>query len=235
MLLLPDIDIILVNEAHKISIQDPFTLNGELITKICIETDEPEYANVTDGLGATLRSFIIRSPQKWITFTNKEDFCLKIEYERLAYGFQYEMRNFIREHGRDATRIGDNTRRYIFNDLKDFKIDDYIALICKQCENILHSRTELDRNTGDYYRECYDRLRIQNRLRDDSRIISTNAILDTLISSVSAATESISTLSSRISDLDTPSDISSYCTISINDDDSSGAISYTDSAPQRVF
>lgn len=116
MILLPNITI----DRNTLSIQEPFTLNGSLITDIDIYGSMSPFEDIR---GSTI-------------IKNEQGFCIELRLNELNYFFCSEMRNFYIDHGWYACVEG---RRDI-TDWRGYNFDTYINEIKQQCNKIQDAR-----------------------------------------------------------------------------------------------
>ena len=111
MILLPNIELGINGQIHLLSIQEPFTLDGYLITEFDI-LDEMEFSYQTIS-------------SKRIEIRNENGFCVQLRYDELEYRFDSEMYYFRNRYGIHACVEG---RRDI-GDWSDYDFDKYIREI----------------------------------------------------------------------------------------------------------
>ena len=137
MILLPDITL----GRDKLSIQEPFTLNGSLIIHFdIIDSDYFSYQAV---------------PSRTIEIKNEDDYCIQLKTEILHNYFDREMDCFLSRHGYDVYVEG----RYDIHDWSRYDFNTYINEISRQCSRI-HTY---------YYSYNCDNLYYINVLREDLR------------------------------------------------------------------
>lgn len=113
MILLPDIEFIIEGQRHVLSIQDPYTLDGYLITNI---EDRASYVINFSG----------------IRIENENNYNVVLGLEEINYYFRREMDHFISRYGSDAHVEG---RINIF-DWRNYTFNRYLNEIKEQCDNI---------------------------------------------------------------------------------------------------
>ena len=109
MILLPDI---IINGRDTLSVQDPYTLNGYIVTDIS--------------------EIIYDFNGRHIKIYNEDGYAIKINYEELMYRFQRRMHDFIIMHGSHTQVHG---RRDVY-DWNEYSIDNYYEEIKRQCDRI---------------------------------------------------------------------------------------------------
>lgn len=136
MILLPDIRL----RSDRLSIQEPFTLNGRLITDIDIVEEMSCY----------------NAPFGRIKIKNENNYNVELIFDELNYYFDREMNYFINRYGSYACVEG---RRDVPN-WSDYSFNTYINEIKLQCNKIRDSL---------YYSYNHDNSRYLNALKSDLR------------------------------------------------------------------
>lgn len=155
MILLPDIRL-----GSKLSIQDPFTLNGYLIVDIDILGLEMSYNTVPSGR---------------VIIKNENNYSVELRFEELEYRFNKEMEHFIYTYSEYAHVEG---RRDITN-WSNYTFNKYINEIKKQCDRIHDSRYySLNYSSNNYLNALRNDLIRQGRDFESSRINRNNFIDD---------------------------------------------------------
>ena len=142
MILLPDIRLIV----GHLSIQDPFTLDGYLITEI-------DFAHHS-SFGAS---------HEMVRIKNENNYCIEVDINEINDCFQRKMSNFIARYGSCACVEG---RRDIY-DWNNYSLNRYINEIKKQCERI--SRSNMYALNNSYVNILKSDLRRQGRFVDEFR------------------------------------------------------------------
>lgn len=145
MILLPDIELIINGQIHLLSIQEPFTLDGYLITDINVMEMEFSYQVCPSGS---------------IAIKNEDNYCIEVRMDEVNYYFQREMENFISRYGYNARVEG---RRDI-GDWNEYSFSKYIREINKQCDRIRDARSySFDYSNNNYLNSLRNDLRRQGR------------------------------------------------------------------------
>lgn len=163
MVLLPDMTFYLNSGEHILSLQDPYTLDGKLITA-CEITEEPEYVNAVDALGATITR-LAYSIQRTVKIINEDSFTISLSYEFLANMVRTDVSHFFREHESigNVIRVGESGHAWDIE--RHYNESDYLRDIQRQCERIYVC------SSGYSYAEmCRNRLRNQGRMPRRERI-----------------------------------------------------------------
>lgn len=147
MILLPDIELMINGQRHLLSIQEPFTLDGYLITDINI--NEIEFSCDTYPRGS-------------IAIKNEDNYYIEIYVDEISSHFNRKMSNFIARYGHNAHVEGrrdvDNWNNYNFN--------TYIREIQIQCDRIRDARHySFDYSNSNYLNHLRNELGIQGRYR----------------------------------------------------------------------
>lgn len=146
MILLPNIELGINGQRHLLSIQEPFTLDGYLITEFDI-LDEMEFSYQS-------------IPSKRIEIRNENDFCVQLRSDELEYRFDSEMYYFRNRYGIHACVEG---RRDI-GDWSDYDFDKYIREIKEQCDRIHDNRFYSSDYGSNYLNALRNDLRRQGRV-----------------------------------------------------------------------
>jgi len=118
MLLLPNINLYIDGGHHELSIQDPYTLDGSLITRISY--NQNVYGDVY--------------PNDNIIIENLNHLAIRVNAEELCRNFEHEMNNFIYNHG---DRAGTGEHNYVdFGGWNSYKIRDYLQDIRYQGDRL---------------------------------------------------------------------------------------------------
>lgn len=145
MILLPDIELMIDGQRHLLSIQEPFTLDGYLIT----------------GTNAMGMEFSYHAyPNGRIAIKNENNCCVELRMDEVNYYFTREMDNFIYRYGRNARVEG---RRDI-GDWNEYSFSKYIREINEQCDRIRNARSySFDYSNNNYLNALRTDLRRQGR------------------------------------------------------------------------
>lgn len=163
MILLPDIHINIIGTEHKLSLQDPYTLNGKLITHMYISSGtENSYA--TDAFGERLYT-VQTNVYNSIQIADEEGYCVVISQVDLERYMAYELHHFFREQGNEFVEVGEN-RRYMWTIRRDYGFSNYIRDLERQCNEI--SRRSITVDGTSYIGRCRERLRNQGRLQEEN-------------------------------------------------------------------
>ena len=161
MILLPDMYININGTEHKLSLQDPYTLNGKLITNMYISSGtENHYA--IDAFGTRLCTFRTNAYNS-IQIADEEGYCVVISQVDLERYMAYELNQFFREQGNEFVRVGEN-RRYMWVIRRDYGFSNYIRDLERQCNEISNGYY-LTVGTTSYIDRCRERLHNQGRLQ----------------------------------------------------------------------
>lgn len=150
MTLLPDMIFCIGSEEHRLSLQDPYTLNGVLINEIT-EDRSNEYAY--DAYG---NRRYITSQSNSIIIRNLNGQYIRLETDRLDHYIRNEIGRFFARNSCNRIRIGESSRyRWTLN--YGYNINNYISDLREQCDKM-----------SDYYGmryrdECMNRLASQGR------------------------------------------------------------------------
>ena len=161
MILLPDMFIEINGIEHRLSLQDPYTLNGKLITNINVHSF-PEEHSVTDCFGRRLCTFQ-NSYNDRIQIADEEGYCVVIPQTTLEQHVHYGIANFFFEQGSEFVEVGEN-RRYTWAIRRDYGFSTYIRDLKRQCNEISNGYY-LTVGTTSYIDRCRERLRAQGRLQ----------------------------------------------------------------------
>ena len=159
MILLPDMTIMIDGTENKLSLQDPYTLNGKLITQVYLNS-EPETCYATDC--CTIRT----SDHNIIQIRNEEDYYIAISEHNLSVNIQNELSRFFSEHNANEVRVGEN--RYMWYISRNYGIDYYIRDLGNQCDRISNSYITFSMQDQSFIGLCRERLRNQGRLQEES-------------------------------------------------------------------
>lgn len=201
--LLPDMIFCIGSEEHRLSLQDPYTLNGVLIDEIT-EDRSDEYAY--DAYGTR----IITARNDHIRIKNRNGHFITLDKDRLDHYIRNEVNRFLVRNHCSEIRIGESSRyRKTLN--YSYNVNNYIYELQKQCDKMS------DYYSMHYIDECIHRLYSQDRYtltatsttnhnRNADYCISFNtdtsaASIDTLhalSTSISRTASSCDTLSSAI-------------------------------------
>lgn len=100
MILLPDIIFGIDEQEHRLSIQEPYTLDGKLIIRMEIEDDFNDfyfdYSYYNDN--SYRRAYSNRNRNRNIKIINENDLIIRISFEELECNFRREMHNFINRY-----------------------------------------------------------------------------------------------------------------------------------------
>lgn len=183
--LLPDMIFCIGSEEYRLSLQDPYTLNGVLIDEIT-EDRSDEYAY--DAYG---NRRYITSQRNSIIIRNLNGQCIRLETDRLDHYIRNEVNRFLARDHCSEIRIGESSRyRWTLN--YSYNISDYIYSLKRQCDKM-----------DDYYSiyyvdECLNRLASQGRYTNTATSVNNNDTYYTTATSASAV-DTLSGLSTAVS------------------------------------
>jgi hypothetical protein len=166
MILLPDINV----GSDKLSLQDPYTLNGKLITRIDIIDSEPEYYT-TDFLERSVMTNI-RIRYESIYIVNEEGYSLTVSKNYLSQIINNKLSNFFYEQGAEEVRVGEN--RYKWTIRRNYCADSYIRDLQDQCYRMSNTSYSFVANNTSFISDCKERLRNQGRLQEENNRTWTN-------------------------------------------------------------
>lgn len=149
MTLLPDMIIYIGNEGHKLSLQDPYTLDGVLIN--CIGVDRYNYTYNT-----TLQSSNIR-------IKNKNGQFITLSIDNLDNLIRNTVNRVLSQNCCNEIRVGES-QRYRWTLRRSYNITEYIRDLEHQCDKINRFSISYNGICGaSYENECMDRLYSQGR------------------------------------------------------------------------
>ena len=170
MILLPDMSIRLDGVLQKLSLQDPYTLNRKLITKIEI-VNEPEYSYAIDYLGRP-STRIQTSTNENIIIGNEEGYFISVSKNNLHRNFLHELNNFFFEQRSDEVRVGEYGSEWTIR--RDYCVESYIRDLQSQCDRL--SLTDIWTSyTPSFRTHCEERLRNQGRLQEENTESQSNS------------------------------------------------------------
>jgi len=153
MILLPDIRI----DGNILSIQEPFTLNGYLVTDIDIIEMEMSYHTIPSGR---------------IRIKNETNYNVEIGFENLNYCFTREMDSFLLRYGSDAHVEGRRDR----TDWSHYNFFKYTDEIKEQCRKIREAGYNYGRYS--YLNALRADLRRQGRVAGEFRNLESCSIIN---------------------------------------------------------
>lgn len=153
MILLPDMVFDIDGVECKLSLQDPYTLNGKLITDVDAFR-EPQYTSAYNALGQELVRYA--SGQHYeIKMMNENNFAIRIDLATLKFGLNRTLEGFFAEHGNSVT-VGENPR-YEWTIGSRYGVPEYLRDLSDQYSRLRAS------NGLDYLNKCRTRLSNQGR------------------------------------------------------------------------
>ena len=161
MILLPDIILNIYGAENRLSLQDPYTLNGKLITNISISCDPENYYDA-DFRGQRVNT-IRSSMHCFIQIRNEEDYNIVVSYENLSRMFHSKLNDFFSEQHRDEVLVDEN--RYAWTISRRYGISNYLRDLGGQCYQI-YNRNYNAVGTS-FVSRCKERLRNQGRLQEE--------------------------------------------------------------------
>lgn len=167
MLLLPDLNFILYGVTHVLSIQDPYTLDGELVTRICTE-------------------FSLRGDSDKIQISNGSE-TIEVDYDVFINEINRCIYHFLSDH--PAMIVGEDNPRYQWRVSTSYSAGDYINDLIHHCELM-----DRDRN---YISECRTRLLNQGRIYRERESLYTYVYDPWDVTSSTLSNSSVTTVTSQ--------------------------------------
>jgi hypothetical protein len=160
MILLPDVILNIGGVENRLSLQDPYTLNGKIITNISIDYSQ-ENCYATNYFGQRMCTTI--NHHSTIQIRNEENYNIEISGNILAQIICDKLINFFSEMNREVVEIGESPR-YWWTIQLGYGIDNYIRDLGRQCEKIQNSYISYSIYGRNFIDNCKERLRNQGRL-----------------------------------------------------------------------
>lgn len=168
MILLPDIVINISGAENILSLQDPYTLNGKIITDVCFNREPYEENYYTSNVGIGEHITTVRmSLNNSIHIRNEDDYNIVISENDLSQIIHNKLNLFFQERNSNMVEVGED-RRNMWTIRRDYGVSNYIRDLIRQCEQIANSYFLRYNDTG-FISKCKVRLRNQGRLLDESR------------------------------------------------------------------
>lgn len=184
MTLLPDMRFCIGSEEHRLSLQDPYTLDGVLIDNVAVDCSN-DYASDIYG------TRIITARNDHIRIRNQNGHFITLDKDILEHYIRNEINRFLAQNHCSEIRIGESSRyRWTLN--YNYNINNYISDLREQCYKMsgYYSMHYMD--------ECIHRLYLQDRYTLTATSVNNNDTYYTTATSASAV-DTLSGLSNAVS------------------------------------
>lgn len=180
MILLPDMRICIGTTEHTLSLQDPYTLDEELITDIYVEYSS--YNSYYD------HNYPFNAQNNYIRIKNEYGYCVTLSANELEHYIRSTLHNFFRELGRNRVTVGEN-QRYMWTISNNYSILQYINYLKVQCDRMSYSSPV--RIVEDYKERLRVQGRSQGRYLDEDRLRELDEVIDRVDATITSHTTEI--------------------------------------------